>query len=629
MLLIFLNRWKKLFLWILVNLFLYLLMRMTMYIYHYDYFHGLTFSGLLKILIGGARFDLVSVSIANTLLIFYFLLPISFSKYSWLTKLILYTNLLINIIFLLFNTIDIPYFSFIHKRSTADIFYQMGGQTDVMKQLPEYLKDFWGLIILFFVSCYIYFLGLKKIFFFKEEFRFTIIMKNIITLLFHLIFSAGLTILAIRGGLQRIPLDIIDAGFYAESNYTALVLNTPFSIIKSFEQNKLKEYSFYSDKEIIKSLKLVKTPQNEPFTKRNIVVIILESFSKEYTKLGQTKSFTPFLDSLMQHSIVFENAWANGTKSIEGIPAIIASVPSFMENPFINSLYCNNYYESLANLLKREKYYTAFFHGGINGTMNFDAFAKQTGFNEYIGKNEYPNNMDFDGFWGIWDEPFLQYTCQKISKYKEPFFVSVFTLSSHHPFKVPHQYESILPKGELPIQQCIAYTDYALKKFFDSAKEQKWYNNTLFVITADHTGLSQNPYYSSIAGRYQIPLLFFDVKMNKQQVEKSVIQQIDIMPTVLSMIHYPHRYFSFGSDYFNETTHTAMIYETGQYYLVTDSLFISFINFTENKSWHYQNNTLIEVPITNTNQMLNNVLKMKVQAYNNRLIKNDILSILK
>ncbi len=201
--------------------------------------------------------------------------------------------------------------------------------------------------------------------------------------------------------------------------------------------------------------------------RKNIVIIILESFSKEYTALGHRQSFTPFLDSLMKVSIVFENAWSNGTKSIEGIPAIISSMPTWMDNPFINSLYCNNNTHSLPLLLKKENYFSAFFHGGINYVLNKKVLPNKK---IYISKsknerNEYNNDKDFDGYWGIWDEPFLQFTANKINTFKQPFFCAIFTLSSHHPFKVPEKYQNILPKGKLPIQQSIAYTDLALKKF--------------------------------------------------------------------------------------------------------------------------------------------------------------------
>ncbi|MEW6773476.1 MAG: sulfatase-like hydrolase/transferase [Bacteroidota bacterium] len=619
-------RWIKLLLWLLFGLLLFELSRLLMFIYHYEQFQTLSGWALIKIFWGGLRFDLVSVVMANSLVILISSFPLNWSKYKWM-KWILVVNFIIFCVFLIFNLIDIPYFSFIHKRSTADIFFQLGGQTDVLKQLPEYLSDYWWIFLLsaffFYISYRWYYINFFTIF--KRDWSYPFNKKSLVFFIINLLIITLFYILSVRGGTQRIPLDIVDAGFYAEPQYTALVINTPFSIIKSIEQKQLESLSFFNDEENIQQLRLVKKYSFEKMMKKNIIVIILESFSKEYTALGQRESFTPFLDSLMKLSIVFENAWSNGTKSIEGIPAIISSMPTWMDNPFINSLYCNNNTHSFPLLLKKENYFSAFFHGGINGTMNFDAYARQAGFDAYFGKNEYNNDKDFDGYWGIWDEPFLQFAAQKINTFKQPFFCAIFTLSSHHPFKVPEKYQNILPQGKLPIQQSIAYTDLALKKFFDVIQQQEWYSNTLFVITADHTGISEDAYYSSIAGRYQIPLLIFNPENIRPMKEKNVIQQIDILPTILHLLNYPHIFFSFGNNYFENKNHYAVFYENGTYYLADDSNLYSMQNFKIEKCWQYNHTELKEIQVNDSIlKIREEYLKRIIQAYNNTLINNNI-----
>lgn len=623
-----LYRWIKLLVWLFVCLLMFELSRVLMFLYHFNYFKLLNFSDLISIFIGGMRFDLVSVVISNIFLIVLLLVPVNFKNYEWLKGIINF-NWIVFTVFLLFNFIDIPYFSYIHKRSTADIFYQLGGQTDVIKQLPQYLTDFWWLFLLFMILIFIHFKVYKKILFYpmmKRDFSYPWNKKNAVLFFINLWISILLCVIAIRGGFQRIPLDIVDAAFYTQAPYTSLVLNTPFSIIKSIEQKQLPEYHFYNNNKITKDLNLYKHYAFNRMTKKNIVLIILESFSKEYTALGNKPSFTPFLDSLMQHAIVFENAYSNGTKSIEGIPAILSSIPSWMDNSFINSLYCNNTIVSFPILLKKEGYYTAFFHGGINGTMNFDAYSNHAQFDAYFGKNEYPNDKDFDGYWGIWDEPFLEFTAKKITEFSPPFFISIFTLSSHHPFHVPEKYQSILPKGNLPIQQSIAYTDMSLQKFFLEIKKSSWYKNTLFIITADHTGISEDPYYSSIAGRYQIPIIIFNPSDSSYNIQQHIIQQIDILPTTLCLLKYPHHFFSFGNNYFDTQQHHAVFYESGYYYLADDSLLYSFKNFHMEKCWKYKNQ-LKEEPSDNTIKKLKEEqIKRIIQGYNNTLIHNSIHS---
>jgi phosphoglycerol transferase MdoB-like AlkP superfamily enzyme len=622
---VFLNRWKKVLFWLLYLALCYQVSRGLFYWNYHSYFKDLYAYSLLKIFIGGCRFDWVSIVLSNILIIAYFLFPISLSKYQSLSKSILVINFIVSQLFLMFNFIDIPYFEFIHKRSTADIFFQLGGQTEVIKQIPAYLRDYWYWFVIYFVFVYLNFLVMRKIFFTKEE-ELSIKKVNWLYYSINVIVVVTSSIISIRGGLQRIPLDIVDAGFYAEPSHTVLVLNSPFSIIKSFEQKKLPSLSFFDDKENDRSLKLIKQYPFEKMNKKNIVVIILESFSKEYTGLYKKPSFTPFLDSLMQHSIVFENAWSNGTKSIEGIPAILSSMPSWMDNPFINSLYCNNNTQSFPMLLKKEGYFSAFFHGGINGTMNFDAYSRNARFDKYYGKQEYNNAADFDGYWGIWDEPFLQFVAKEIGTFKEPFFASIFTLSSHHPFNVPDKYKDLLPKGTLPIHQSVAYADLSLKKFFQTIQTQTWYKNTLFVITADHTGMSEDAYYSSIAGRYQIPLIIFDPSHPEFNLQPKIIQQIDVLPTVLYFLQYPHPFFSFGNNYFDTTIqHTAVYYENAYYYLANDSVLVSFNNFKTEKVYQYKNNELKETTVPDSSKNSYELqLKRIIQAYNNHLLKNDI-----
>lgn len=599
-----------------------------MYVYYYEHFKNLSISHLWRIFIGGSRFDWVVIILGNAILILLFLLPLSLIKRRKIFSILSYFSFVIVQWMLLLNLADIPYYTFIHKRSTFDLFFQLAGQTDVFKQIPAYWRDYWYLFLLFFVLIFVNLKVYRKLINSLREpshFVFSNI-KNIFIYSIVVIGTIGLSVLSIRGGWQRIPLDIVDAGFYADPEYTALVLNTPFSIIKSAEQKNLNTYHFFDDTENTQYLHQVKHYSFKSMQKKNIVIIILESFSKEYTALGEKKSYTPFLDSLMQHSIVFENCWSNGTKSIEGIPAILSSMPSWMDNPFINSLYCNNKTFSLPVLLKKENYFSAFFHGGINGTMNFDAYAKQAGFDNYFGKNEYGNNKDFDGFWGIWDEPFLQFVAQKLTQFPQPFLASVFTLSSHHPFTVPDKYKDILPKGSLPIHPCIAYTDGALRKFFQTIQQEQWYKNSVFILTADHTGMTEDPYFSSIAGRYQIPLLIFDPQNPNPQIEKNIIQQIDILPTLLYLLKYPHSFFSFGNNYYDrEINHWALFYEGGNYYLANDSTINFFKHFSYQKSIDYRNQSIKGIMLqAHQQKQCEELLKRIVQSYNNRLVHNNI-----
>ena len=487
----------------------YFVCRLLFYFANTAYFQTVSILDVIADCFYGLRTDSFSIVVSNSLFIVLSLLPLNVFWSRTYQLILKWLFIIGNTVFIAVNCIDIAYFPFIRKRSSSDLFKQLGGQSDMMKLIPQFIKDFWWALLFFIVilALLIYFYNRIKLKPLGTRYSFSHPKQwGVISLLFVL--SSGFSVLAVRGGLQRVPITIVDAGSVTSIEEVPIVLNTPFTIIKSMEVETIAEYNFYTVDELKKIYNPIRHYKDSAFKPQNVVVIILESFAKEYTKLGR-KSYTPFLDSLMDQSLVFSNAFSNGSKSIEGIPAILSSLPSFMENPFINSLYALNDQTSFATVLKTEGYHTAFFHGGINGTMNFDSWASLAGYTDYYGKNEYNNNADFDNFWGIWDEPFLQYSVKKMSSFKQPFHTAVFTLSSHHPYQIPEKYKNKFPKGDLENSESIGYADYSLSEFFNAAKKTDWYTNTLFILTADHGSISNHAFYSNVVGGEGIPILFF------------------------------------------------------------------------------------------------------------------------
>jgi phosphoglycerol transferase MdoB-like AlkP superfamily enzyme len=299
-----------------------------------------------------------------------------------------------------------------------------------------------------------------------------------------------------------------------------------------------------------------------------------------------------------------------------------------MENPLINSAYAGNTYESLASLLRNEGYTTAFFHGGINGTMNFDSYAAQAGYNSYYGKNEYGNDDDFDGFWGIWDEPFLAYSVKKMNEMKEPFHSSIFTLSSHHPYLIPKKYTGKFPKGTLENHESIGYGDYALRHFFTEAKKQKWYKNTLFVITADHCSVSSHPFFRNNLGQFSIPILFYMPDNSLKGNYAGVFQQADIMPSVLNQLGYSKPFFSFGRSYKDPKEHYVNYYTNSSQYMLTDSLLFNFIGNELSSVYRYKSDSLLINNIASKFPFNKEKTYYKafIQTYNNSLINNTCLA---
>ena len=607
---------------------LYSLSRILFYFLNPAYFKDSDFQEVLISLFSGLRFDFTVIAWSNGLFILLSVLPFNVYFKRWYQFILNTLFILVNTIFLLFNCIDLAYFRFTNRRAGSDIFNQIfAGQTDVMSQIPDYFRDFWPVILFFVFIVGVLFFCRARTKIKSNDTAYTYDSKNILFFSVSVLLCCGGLISGIRGGWQYIPLQVVDAGKNVSPKYIPLVLNTPFTIVRSMESSELEYLQLAELDSAIKFIQPVKHNPEKKFLTKNIVVIILEGFSKEYTGLGKRKSITPFLDSLMQQSMVFTNAWSNGKQSIEGVPAVLSGIPSFMSKPYINSSYAGNQINSFPQLLKKVGYTSAFFHGGKNGTMNFDSYAKSAGYDYYFGMNEYNNDVDFDGNWGIWDEPYLQYCVKEFSKMKTPFFTSVFTLSSHHPFKIPENHKNRFQKINLQCSESVSYTDHSLREFFNSAKKEKWFANTLFVIVPDHTGISADPFYANPVGQHAIPMMFYSQDGMFRGECKKLTQQIDILPTVLDTLGYHLPFFSFGKSAFAPTSKDySMFFENGNYFLLNDSMSFTFLNHELKQVFNFSTDSTLSKNILGKYKKKEDeairFYKNFLQLYHHALIKN-------
>jgi phosphoglycerol transferase MdoB-like AlkP superfamily enzyme len=596
------------------------------------HFQDLALSQYVKLAVHGLRFDISVILMLNTAYFLLLLLPGKMLRYKWWRLVLNGLFIGVNSLALAFEFADWRYYPFTLKRATSDVLDMVGRKGDFLIQLPHFLVDFWYIFIGFALGLYA-FIKLNRRMARRNAVTFASYTgKTMIAQVMAFLIAAGICLLGIRGGWQNQPLNIGFAVEAANGKYVPVVLNTPFSILTTVSNKRLPELRYYSDAELRQYVEPVKQ-YNAPSGRQNVVVIILESFSKQYTGLGKFQSYTPFLDSLMQHSFLCRNAYANALHSAEGIPAIIAGIPSLMEEPITSSVYSANTVSALPSLLKNIGYHTSFYHGATNGTMNFDVFCANAGFDEYNGRDEYPDKADYDGSWGIWDEPYLQYFAKELTHKKPPFFSSVFTLSSHDPFKVPKEYEAALPRGDLQILQSIAYTDMALRKFFETASKQPYYKNTLFIITADHCSLKtqdDNDHYN--LGFYRIPILFY--KPGDPQISgmtDSLMQQIDILPSVLDYIGYPKPFFAFGQSIFHSNKPRFLLTEHNNRYQLLMNGHILKTNNLETKELfnvavdsNCSNNIIGTTEGSATRRQIEPYMRAMLQLYNTSLNGNSM-----
>ena len=522
------------------------------------------------------------------------------------------------------NCIDVIYFKFTLKRTTWDIFNFVSTGDDVLSLIPQFIFDFWYIFLIFIVLSFLI-IKLNQLgnFSYKEQ--------SVKLNLAYSVLMIVILVIGARGGIQLKPLNIIDASRYTEGQNAPLVLSTPFTLMKTISSEKLEKVHYFdNESEALKYFNPhVNIKSDSQTVRKNLVIIIMESFSREYIGFyNNGVGYTSFLDSLMNHSIVFNHAFANGKRSIEALPAIFSALPNLMNDAYSTSPYSGNRIESLASILGKHGYNTRFYHGGKNGTMGFDSYTKLAGFDSYYGLDEYPNKGDFDGSWGIYDVPYFQYLASEQDKLAEPFLTAVFSLSAHHPYKLPNDYKSVCPKGKLPIYPTICYSDDALRKYFRRIKNTDWYRNTVFVITADHTAQSNNKKYGTTQGIYAIPLIFFDPSDPTHKLIKNTVQQTDITPTALDYLGIPVNMIAFGQSAFNpKQDGMAVNYLSGLYQLIQNDHTILFDGEEMIAGYKNDSNSLDVKSINKpTKAILRSEKKLKaiIQAYNNRMIDNKL-----
>ena len=620
------NIYVSLFLRLLLILAIYSFCRIAFYAFNLSNFPGVTPSDLLTMLWGGVKFDISALLYINSLFILSQIIPFKFRHNVTYQKVCAWLFFITNGIALAFNIGDIAYYPFTLKRTTFSMFAQFANEENKATLFFTFLADYWYITLLFIATIallvYLYERVPKPV----PSYKSNLFYYGTSVLVLPVI--AGLVIAGIRGGFgpDTRPITLSNAGeFTNDPSEVNIVLNTPFAIFRTIQTQVLKKHQYFDDS----NLNTIYTPVHtrdtveKTFKTKNVVVIILESFSREYIggfnkdlENGKYKGYAPFLDSLMNESMTFTNAYANGRKSIEGLPSVIASIPGILE-PYILSNYSTNKINSLGSLLAKEGYHTSFFHGAPNGSMGFSSFIKMAGVEHYYGKTEYNNDKDFDNYWGIWDEPFLQFWAKNLGTFKQPFFSTVFTLSSHHPFRVPEKYEGKFPKGTLPVHQGIGYTDHSLRRFFQTASTMPWYKNTIFVITADHSTVAWHDEYKTTLGAYAVPILFFDPNGELKGRDDRPVQQADIMPTILSYLNYNKPYFAFGSDMLNRKDNHAVVHLTDNLYQITmDDYILKFDGKKSVALYNYRNDRMMKKNLLGSaDKSLQDKMETRVKAF--------------
>ncbi|MFK8285225.1 LTA synthase family protein [Capnocytophaga canis] len=575
-----LKEYKILFYRLFLVYLFYFFARVCFYLFNKDLISVANVSEFFRLAFYGLLFDSAAIIYINLLFLLLSLFPLWVNTSKKYQNFVFWVYFLTNIPPFLLNFIDVVFFEYNRSRLTLSAWSLAASEDNKWSLLFGFLVRHWSVFVIFLV-CVFTWIYLYK----KNKIKPQTYSNKWSYFIGSTVFMFAITplfLLGIRGMPFKkgtIPLTITDANKFANDlSQVNLILNTPFGIIRTLgKSDSFRTYNFATEDYIAENIRPIKKYNRKVTKKPNIVLFILEGMGNEYFEtfnkdkaIPEFKSYTPFLDSLAQNGLYFTNVYANASRSMEGISAITAGIPTF-ETPLAYSPHSQQEIASIANIYREMNYKTAFFHGATNGSMGFSGFTKQIGFEHYFGRTEFNDESQHNGSWGIHDEPFLQYTKKEIDKMKTPFLATVFTLSSHEPYTIPEKYKGVFNKGDVPMQNAVAYSDYSIRKFFESAKKSDWFENTIFVFVADHPSTAYYDYYKQKISYFNVPIIFYSPSKELIQTGTSdeLAQQIDIFPTLVDLAGYQKPFRSWGRSLFaKEEPHRAYVTNRNFYQLI-------------------------------------------------------------
>lgn len=464
----------------------------------------------------------------------------------------------------LISAADIPYFNQFYDRFSIGAFEWIENFSFVFSMILQEPKYF-GILIPFALLEVLFFIILRKMFNKNRKNINTNIYTNILT---SILFLAVL-FLGIRGRVQtKSPIRIGTAYFSDNPFLNKLGLNPVYTLMRSYLDSRSSKNAQLNLIDIntatrnVQKYLNIKTPQykSSPIARRiipdsisqtnpNIVIVIMESMSAANMKRhGNTTNITPFLDSLANNSIYFENIYTAGKHTFNGIFGTLFSFPALYRRHSMKQM---SKYNGLSSVLKNKGYSTTYFTTHDGQFDNVEGFLRANDFQHIITQSDYPAS-EVKTTLGVPDDYMFRYAIpviNKMAKSNKPFFTALMTTSNHGPYYIPDYYH---PNTTNLNDQIIEYSDWSLKQFITMASKEKWFNNTIFVFVADH-GIPFDASYSISLNYFHSPLIIYAPELlSTKRVYSQIGSQLDVFPTLLGLLKKPYINNTMGIDLLNK-----------------------------------------------------------------------------
>jgi phosphoglycerol transferase MdoB-like AlkP superfamily enzyme len=370
-----------------------------------------------------------------------------------------------------------------------------------------------------------------------------------VTAVLSFVFIA-LLVLPMRGGIQQIPINQSTAYFSDKPFTNHASLNMPWNMMHSmlkYGEQSVNPYLYLpADSAAKKVNELYDAPADSSEQlvkpgKPNILFIILESYTAKMVEgLGGEKGITPNLDKLAKEGVSFTNFYASGDRSQKGMVAILSGYPVQPATSIVKVPKKSEKLPQLSHNFEKQGYKTSFFYGGELEFANLKSYFVNGGYDKLIDKYAFPEES-YNSKWGAHDHVLFERVLQDLKSEKEPFFSTVYTLSSHEPFEIPTKPKFPVTDDVSKYRNSVHYTDWALGNFITAAKNESWWQNTLVVLVADHGHPYPNKDENHAPSKFHIPFILTGGVVTKQGVTIDALgSQTDIAATILSQLGLPH-----------------------------------------------------------------------------------------
>jgi phosphoglycerol transferase MdoB-like AlkP superfamily enzyme len=535
-----------------LNLLIFFLARVGLFLVYLEDFHDLTLFEVLRAFARGLLFDASIITLVTGGPLLLMLLPFRLAHHRHWLSFWTWANFVLLALFLLLLAGDIVYFGFVHRHAGPEII-ALGGDVDLMLDMA--IGSYWWALLLFLAACVGLFFLWRRLFRHAdaEVGRF---LPRLAILLIALLSVAML----IRGGLGRKPLDIVDAFVEGRPSAAYLSLNGPFAMSRALLNTHNVKTDFFAWDEAVRRTQeqvlapgerllagdeypLLRARTTTTARKPNVVVLMLESWDAAHIDaLRRAMNLDPFgvtpnFDALARQGLLFTRFYANGERSMDGLAALVAGIPTLPGTAYLGMGMEQNRMAYLGHMAKQEGYEPIFLQSSKRGSFHVDSIAAMAGFTRYLGSEDIPATGHSKNITerGAWDHDTFQEANKLFEQAKKPFVGFVFTASTHLPFQSPGERWQKFPPDSLEHRflNSLYYADWALGEFIAAAKKSGYYDNTIFILTADHvSGFAGKS--GDVPSLHHVPLLVVAPGL-KPGITARTGGQVDVIPTLAQL----------------------------------------------------------------------------------------------